>query len=67
MNVVSWLMVLTAITIFRFFLPARSEATTLDFPDPVGASIIAMPPSRTTVAATSSIWRWPGRYSLYGK
>ncbi len=67
MNVVSWLMVRTAITIFRFFRSARSEATTLDFPDPVGASIIAMPPSRATVAAISSMVRWPGRYSAYGK
>ncbi len=49
MNVVSWLIVRTAITIFRFFRSARSEATTLDFPLPVGASIIAMPPSRATV------------------
>ena len=49
MNVVSWLTVRTAITIFRFFRSARSEATTLDFPLPVGASIMAIPPSRATV------------------
>ena len=67
MNVVSWLMVRTAITIFRFFRSVRREAMTLDFPEPVGASIITIPPSRATVVATSSIWRWPGRYSLYGK
>ena len=67
MNVVSWLMVRTAITIFRFFRSARSEATTLDLPEPVGASIIAMPPSRATAATVSSMVRWPGRYSAYGK
>ena len=49
MKVVSWLTVRTAITIFRLFRSARSEATTLDFPLPVGASIMAMPPSRATV------------------
>ena len=42
-NVVSWLTVRTAITIFRFLRSARRDATTLDFPLPVGASIITDP------------------------
>ena len=67
MKVESWLTVRTAITILRFCRPARSAATTLDFPEPVGASIIAIPPALATCATTSSMWRWPGRYSLYGK
>ena len=43
MKVVSWLTVRTAITIFLLFRSARREATTLDFPLPVGASIMRDP------------------------
>ena len=66
-NVVSWLIVRTAITIFRFLRSARRDATTLDFPLPVGASIMPISPSRATSAANASISRWWGRYSAYGK
>ena len=66
MNVASWLMVRTATSTLRPRFSARSAEITLDLPLPVGASIMAIPPSRATDAATSSISRWWGRYSRYG-
>ncbi len=54
-------MVRVAITIFRFFRSAGSKATTPDFSELVGASDIAIPPSRAVAAATKvpGIWCWP--------
>ena len=46
------------------FFPFRTEsmaATRLDFPLPVGASTIPIPPSRAIRAPVSSISRWWGR------
>ena len=54
-------MVLTATKIFLPDRSASSAATTLDFPLPVGASIMAIPPSRAHCATCSSISRWNGR------
>ncbi len=54
-------MVRTPMITFLPRLSASSAETTLDLPLPVGASIIAIPPSLAEDAASSSISRWWGR------